>query len=281
MLVWLMIRQTSIFTQTIGKKSCGLVLHSITLSHYVDKVRWSMEHVGIEFDEEEDIGIFGVFFMGRWVPALYDKGSKSLVSNSADILRYLYGKFYTQSNVEEFLRPSKEAVELEKKLDLLGLDLRRYMYYHLLVASPLPHESALTIWGLHSPNVPEWQKYLLKAMMPLLRAFLCKVANITPEGALDGWKKSEKTFKEIDALLSDGRAYLLNTNHPTFVDVTFASLAAILVFPDNYGGPRLVPESRPQLKFASADYQKHVKSFRQTPSGKFILKMYKERSQRD
>lgn len=237
-----------------------------------------MEHVGIEFEEEEDIGIFGVMTMGRWVPSLYDLKSKSLVINSADILRYLYGKFYTQEKVEEFLRPSKEAIELEKKLDQLGMDLRRYMYYHLLITSPTPNESAMTIWGLHSPNVPEWQKYLLKATMPLLRAFLCRVANINPDGALDGWKKSEKIFKEMDDLLSDGREYLLDTKYPTFVDVTFASLASILVFPDNYGGKRLVPETRPQLRFASAEYQKHVKSFRQTRSGKFILKMYKERS---
>ena len=43
------------------------VLHSISISHYVEKVRWSMQHLHIPFEEEQDVGIFGVFFFGRFV----------------------------------------------------------------------------------------------------------------------------------------------------------------------------------------------------------------------
>jgi hypothetical protein len=40
------------------------------------------------------------------------------------------------------------------------------------------------------------------------------------------------TLAEVEAALSDGRKYLLNTERPKFVDVAFASLAAPMVMPE-------------------------------------------------
>eukprot|EP00095_Tigriopus_kingsejongensis_P011793 maker-scaffold71_size417697-snap-gene-0.14 protein:Tk11793 transcript:maker-scaffold71_size417697-snap-gene-0.14-mRNA-1 annotation:"hypothetical protein PTSG_06373" len=278
MVLWLGIRQGITLRRVKpGSTDNRLVLHSITLSHYVDKIRWSLEHLGVDFEEEEDVGILGVMLFGRWVPALHDVATGNVISNSADILRFMYGKFFNDSKSEKYLKPTQEAIDLEKKLDRLGLDLRRYMYYHLLVLSPKPNEVSMKVWGLYSPHIPQWQKYILKAVMPILRKLLINKANITPDGAADGWKQSQVTFKEMDALLSDGRKYLLETDYPTFVDVTYATLAALLALPDNYGGQRVTPESRPDMSDLSAEYQKQIKAFRLTASGKFILRMYKDR----
>ncbi len=47
--------------------------------------------------------------------------------NSSDILRYLYGAFLPRDPKRvEFLKPTKEAVELEAKIDQFALDCRRW-----------------------------------------------------------------------------------------------------------------------------------------------------------
>ena len=98
-------------------KDNRLVLETISLSHYVEKVRWSLDILGVDYEEEQDAGIIGVFFTGRmvsWsdykfdladedelllqakfqVPGLRIPGKNFTVYNSSDILRYLYGKYY-------------------------------------------------------------------------------------------------------------------------------------------------------------------------------------------
>ncbi len=60
------------------------------------------------------------------------------------------------------------------------------------------------------------------------------------------------------------------------MDITFASLAAILALPDNYAGPKILNEaSRPRLSMATPEMQKEARAFRETPAGKLVLKMYK------
>jgi len=62
------------------------------------------------------------------VPGLRYTGRKFRMENSADILRYLYGKFYENEEAERVLRPRKEGTELEDKLDDLADKIRRFFY---------------------------------------------------------------------------------------------------------------------------------------------------------
>ncbi len=67
--------------------------------------------------------------------------------------------------------------------------------------------------------------------------------NLTPEAGRASLKKAkEGMLAEVDKMLSDGRRFLLNTDSPTYIDVAFASLAAVLAMPDEYGGPLAVNE---------------------------------------
>ena len=134
----------------------------------------------------------------------------------------------------------------------------------------------LSLWGGKDEGVPGWQRTLLKFTWPLLRKILIFLLDITPQNSEKGLKYTKSIFKEIDALLADGRKYLLNTEEPTFVDVTFASLTGPLAVPDNYGGAALAGESKFVVSHYSAEGQKEAKWFRNTPSGKFALKLYKE-----
>ncbi len=134
---------------------------------------------------------------------------------------------------ERFLRPTKEALELEKKFDRLGDDVRRFGYSQVMM-DPSADKNLLRGWGLlNGDRIPQWQKLLLKATIPLLKPFIDKVLNLTPEAGRASMRKArEGTLKEVEEMLSDGRKYLLGTEEPTYVDVAFAALASVLVMPD-------------------------------------------------
>ena len=66
------------------------------------------------------------------VPTLNIPGKNISISNSEDILKYLYG--HVKSIDEEkakFLEPSQKTVKLEEKFDKLGHCLRTYIYYNV------------------------------------------------------------------------------------------------------------------------------------------------------
>ena len=90
--------------------------------------------------EEENVGVLGLFLLGRGVPQLKVPGKNIVISNSADILRYLYGDNCTMDEREAFLRPTTRSLELEKKFDRLGEDYRRFAYFHIF-SSPVKGES--------------------------------------------------------------------------------------------------------------------------------------------
>ena len=108
------------------------ILETLPISHYVDKVRWCMDKAKIPYKEEKDIGIFWILTTGRLVPTLKIPGLGISISNSSDILKYLYG--HVQCLDEEkakFLKPSSESLKLEQKIDKMGTQVRRYAYYNV------------------------------------------------------------------------------------------------------------------------------------------------------
>jgi len=160
-------------------------------------------------------------------------------------------------------------------MDKMAAQLRRYLYYHILVANKNIETVALKTWGFNEDGIPNWQKTILKFMWPLLRKFLIKVLDVTKENADSDLKKAEEFFEQMDKILSKNK-YILGTEEPTYVDISFASLGALLALPDQYGGPKLSPESRMTLNDFTLEVQKTMKKFRNTTSGKFISKMYSE-----
>lgn len=133
------------------------MLETISVSHYVEKVRWVLDYLAVPYTEEvgvclpstvycvdqENVGILGLVLTGRTVPRLRDSARAVTIGNSADILRYLQvmlatlhsvhrvvqGKLSTDPAAAAFLQPSQETLQLETELDLLGDHLRRWTVY--------------------------------------------------------------------------------------------------------------------------------------------------------
>ena len=71
-------------------KDKRIILESLTVSHYVEKIRWCLDYLNISYIEEEDSGILGLFILGRTVPVLKIPGNAVSIGNSPDILRSIW-----------------------------------------------------------------------------------------------------------------------------------------------------------------------------------------------
>ena len=217
------------------EKTPDLVLATISASHFVEKVRWSMDRLGVDYVEQTSGGTLGAYFRGRSVPQLKARTGivRSVIGNSPDILRYLYGR-YLHDDPEriEFLEPTAERVEFERELETYGRCLQVWVYYHLL------HDRDLTLhaWGVNNPNTPMWQRVALRVLFPLLARMIRLSFKINDTNYARAVARIEKTLGDIDANLIDGRKSLLGDDKTNYTDLTFAAFTGVWLMPQGYGG---------------------------------------------
>lgn len=216
------------------EKIPDLELETIAASHFVEKVRWCMDRLGIEYTERQWIGVLGVFSMGRSVPELKIRTGlvRSRIGNSPEILRYLWGAYAASlGDRARFLEPTEERLELERRLDRYGRDLQVWVYYHILDDPELTRHA----WGCNSPSIPAWQRYLVIATYPLLRLLLRKAFSISAAHYAKSVQHIEAILGEIDELLADGRVSILGDESINYVDITFAAFSALWLQPPEFG----------------------------------------------
>lgn len=211
-----------------------LQLDTIALSHFVEKVRWCMDRLGLDYVEAQSVGTVGVWLTGRTVPRLRVRTGavRSSISNSADILRYLWGRYSASSEQAAFLEPTSERLELEHKLDLYGRNIQVWFYYHL----PDDRELMLKAWGANSLASPHWQRLFAKACYPLLVFLIRRSFRINEPNYAKAVQRIETLLDEIDTRLADGRSSILGGSQLNFTDLAFAALSAAWLQPDGYGG---------------------------------------------
>ena len=217
------------------EKTPDLVLATISASHFVEKVRWSMDRLGLDYVEQTSGGALGAFFRGRTVPQLKVRtGSvQSSIGNSAEILRYLWGRYaFANPEAASFLEPTTQRVELEARLDRYGVNLQVWAYYHLLN----DRELTMHVWGANNPATPFWQRLTLKLLFPVLRFLIRKSFRITDENYARAVARIEELLDEANNWLQDGRKSLLGGDALNYTDIAFASMTGLWLQPAAYGG---------------------------------------------
>lgn len=217
------------------EKTPELVLATISASHFVEKVRWSMDRLGVDYVEQVSGGTLGAYFLGRTVPQLKVRTGvvRSIIGNSPDILRYLYGRsLHVDPDRAAFLEPTADRVEFEKALDTYGRCLQVWVYHHLL------HDRDLTLhaWGAHSPATPAWQRVALRALFPLLAQLIRLSFKINDNNYARSVARIESTLGNANADLVDGRKSLLGGDETNYTDLAFAAFTGIWLMPGAYGG---------------------------------------------
>jgi glutathione S-transferase len=108
---------------------------------------------------------------------------------------------------------------------------------------------------------------LVPLIAPLVRRLARSAYKITPESAQRSLDRVHGGFEEVSARLGDGRRFLSGERF-TAADLTFASLAAPMVFP---------PECRavlPPLAALPALMRDEILRLRDTCAGRFALRMF-------
>ncbi len=162
-----------------------LELETIQQSHFVEKVRWCMDRLGVDYQEKAMAGVFGAFFRGRSVPQLSVRTGRgrSSLSESSQILRYLYGRYANDPQVHAgFLEPSPERLNWEQRLDRYGVAQQVWIYHHII------DEPALCklAWGAYSKRIPRWQRWTVLVMFPLLAMMIKRGFQPTRENYAKG-----------------------------------------------------------------------------------------------
>ena len=233
MLLWRWLISLSTFVRP--EKVPDIVLDTISASHFVEKVRWNMDIAGIEYTERTMAGTVGAYFLGRTVPRLrFRTGAvRSEIGNSREILRYLWGAYRTTlGDAVDHLEPTPERDLFEQQLDRHGANLQVWVYHHILE----DRELALHAWGVDSPRVPAWQRWLMRPLFPLQSWLIRRSFRITPKGYEKACHYIEELLADINETLADGRQSILGGDTLNYTDYAFAAMTGIWLMPAGYGG---------------------------------------------
>ena len=224
----------SLSTWVAPAKTPELVLDTISASHFVEKVRWCMDRLGVDYRERPAGATLSAFYLGYSVPRLrFRTGAvQSSIGNSAEILRYLWGRYGAESGERgAFLEPTTERLALEQRIDRCGVDLQVWVYYHMLDH----RELTLHAWGCNNPAIPAWQRWALKALFPLQRSLIRKAFRITPGHYRRAVGNISDLLAETEEKLADGRRSILGGDEINFTDIAFASIMGLWLQPEAYG----------------------------------------------
>jgi len=216
-------------------KTPELELETISASHFVEKVRWCMDRLGLGYVERPLGGALGAFFLGRTVPVLkFRTGAvRSSIGNSPEILRYLWGRYSVESGERaSFLQADHNRLELESKIDRCGVDLQVWVYYHMLPRKEL----TLHAWGYNNPAIPFLQRYVLKLIYPLLSFLIRKAFRISVSRHDKAVGHIDALLSEVESRLEDGRTSILGGEEINYTDIAFAAIMGLWLQPDAYGG---------------------------------------------
>jgi glutathione S-transferase len=243
------------------------VLITIPISHYCEKARWALDRAGIEYQEQAHLQLM------HWLPVARAGGNKTapvlilggrVFADSAEILEAVSAQAPPQRRL--FPTDPAAAAEvraLQRDFDTgLGPEGRRWMYNGLRGRRDIALAYGRT-------GVPAWEHRALPLVYPLAVRVIDRYLDVTPATAARSEAKVRAVFDTVAERLGEGRPYLCGESFSA-ADLTFASLAAPLLMPPEYGVPLPQPEELPAAMAAT------VRELRAHPAGAYALRMFRE-----
>ncbi|MEK7302329.1 MAG: glutathione S-transferase C-terminal domain-containing protein [Pseudomonadota bacterium] len=237
--------------------------------------RWALLHYGESYQENKHTIPFIIIFLklngGSGFP-LYVKDKTPFVK-----VRPIIDYLESLADNDKKLIPSEYASDIEicwKNFNIsLGAAVVTWAYANLL-----PYKEIM-IRPL-SLGCPWYECLFVKYFYSIPKNFLWDSLKLSKASADEAFTVIEKHFSEVDRMLSDGRKYLFG-DKLTLADMAFAVSGAPLVLPANYGGDQSKQGAIPTFGQFPKELQEIINSKRQTPAGKFILRLYAEERYRD
>lgn len=266
-------------------------LITIPVSHYCEKTRWALKRLQIPFVEErhmppfhrfatrslqdssttstppKSISPFNRFVFqivgGQSVPVLVTQ--TAIFRSSDDILRYADSiasddlKLYPSNPQQR--RAINELVELFDAV--LAPAVRLWAYSYIMNQPNL-------VKSLWCEGVPWIEQLLFPIMFSWMRTNVTQMYGIDDTSIDRSYQTISEVFDRVNGLLADGRTYLVGDRFSA-ADLGFATLAAALVSPLNYG------VKLPEFNQLPTQMAKDIQAFQVSLAGKFVLRLYEDR----
>jgi glutathione S-transferase len=234
-------------------------------SHYAEKARWALDWLALPYREERHVPLLHRLATtrrgGGSVPVLLH--GAACLTDSTDIVRHADAACGGDRLLPADAAQRAEVLALEERFDTgLGVHVRRWAYAQLL-----PDRADLR--RMMSYRVPRYEAALLSLLMPAIVPLVRRAFRITPASAERSRQRVREEFGAVDALLADGRRYLVGERFSA-ADLTFAALASPVLLPPQCGAPY------PALRAAPAAMRDEVLALRATAAGRFALRLYAE-----
>lgn len=242
-------------------------LLTIPVSHYCEKARWALERARVPFVERPSIQLLhylDAFWRARtpFVPVLLTSGET--LRDSTEILHHV-DRVGGAPPLFPGGADAERVAYWEDRFDLiLGVEARRWMYW---VCLGYVADDPLIRFVAH--GVPAWQRVVTRVCLPLAKRYFRWRLQVTEEQVTAGLDQVRTLFREVSAELATGRRYLVGERF-TAADLTFAALGSLVLLPSQYGVPMLQLDDLPSWAQAT------VHEFRETPAGRYALRLYAE-----
>lgn len=241
-------------------------------SHYCEKARWALRLAHIDFIEEAHSPFFHVSAVKkaggiRSTPTLVTEGGT--FSDSADILAWI------QDLSTSHWKPYGDQADLiqeikawEKDFGLnLGPHTRRLAYFYLF------QHSKKTALPTLINKVPDSEQKWISRLWPVIKFLMKKSLRVDHAGSERSRVKVNQCFERVAERLNTqekSQCKYLVGNTLSAADLSFASLAAPILLPKEYGA------LLPKLSDLSQAIQQMTHEYRSHPAGQFALRIYKE-----
>lgn len=271
-------------------------LITIPVSHYCEKTRWALTRLKIPFIEERHMPPFHRFATRRIVKRSSSDEMPEIERNMSPLNRFIAQQVGGQSvpvlitqmeilkDSDEILRYVDAIAPQELKLyptnpehrqqvedlvysfdSILGPAVRLWAYFYIMDLPSL-------LQPLWCEGVPWFERLLFPIVFPWMRSNVLQMYTINEATAITAYKSICEAFERVDNLLADGRTYLVG-DHFSAADLTFATLAAGVVMPPDYG------VAFPDVRELPDSMMTNIQQFRETVGGKFVFRLYQERDQ--
>lgn len=257
-------------------------LTSIRFSHYVEKVRWTMDRLGIAYRERPLMPIihfavtpFVVGLMGesdshstRFSTPILKSDRGEIIVKSSRIVKYLSERFLSP---QDTLFPNDDVAQLDEYYNChLGPRTRELFYFNVLDRSEV-------IFELAERNVDRIQARLFRTWFPLCRKWIISGLGITHQRVEEGIDCIYREFERVGKRLADGRPFLFG-ERITAADISFACLGGAITLPspaEGYGA------YLPPLDSPCQELGRIADDLRQSDAGRWVLHLYRhERGKR-
>lgn len=241
-------------------------LITIPFSHYCEKARWGLDRARMAHVEKGYPPVVHRLALlprgSKTTPVLVDgqrtvRGSSAILAH-CDAVGHASAPLYPEDAATR-----REVEELVARFDeRLGPTTRLWLYSWAI-------EDRCRLLRLTSIGLAPAKRRRLQRILPLIDGILRRALEIGPETHARCARETDEELAFVSERLADGRPFLAGERF-TAADLTFAALAAPVLFPPGYGGAAIASPTEPR-SLAPA-----VERWRDTPAGRHGMAIYRD-----